>query len=133
MHVFISHGDADRPWVSELAESLRAEGIDVWLDASEVEPGKNWLREAARALERADAMILVFSGATTGSPELQKAFEFALSTQRLENRVITVERRSSHDVPADIPWVLRDLPFVRGGDNPRTAARQVLKFLREAA
>jgi len=59
MHVFISHGEADRPWVSELAKSLRAEGIDVWLDASAVEPGKNWLREAARALERADAMILV--------------------------------------------------------------------------
>jgi hypothetical protein len=133
MHVFISHVEADREWVMELAKRLRTEGIDVWQDASEVSPGENWLRSAAQALDHADAMILVFSKNTADSPELRKAFEFALSSPRMENRVITVERTVHGRRAAQIPWVLRDLPFVRGATSPRMAARQVLRFLRKAA
>ncbi len=133
MRVFISHGDPDREWVGELAELLRDEGIEVWPDVSEVEPGENWLRAAASALERADVMILVFSHETMDSPDLRKAFEFALTSPRLENRVITIERHRSSRRSVHIPWVLRDLPFVPHATNPRMAARRVLQYLEKAA
>jgi hypothetical protein len=45
------------------------------LNSRDVEPGANWLWSAARALNRADAMILILSAKTTGATELRKAFE----------------------------------------------------------
>jgi nucleotide-binding universal stress UspA family protein len=133
MFVFISHGDADREFASEIAESLRSAGVDAWLDASDVEPGTNWLRSAARALDRADAMVLVISAKTSGSPDLKKAFEFALTTPRLENRVITVERRAPSQGQFRYPWILRDLPFIKEAQDPQRAAEKILKFLKMAA
>jgi TIR domain len=133
MFVFISHGDADREFGAEVAVSMRASGIDVWLDARNVEPGANWLRSAARALDRADAMILIFSSATAGSPELRKAFEFAITTKRFENRLITIERRAPSELPFRYPWILRDLPFIKEAQDPRQVADMVIKFLKTAA
>lgn len=133
MFVFISHGDADRDFAAEIADSLRASGIDAWLDARDVEPGANWLRSAARALDRADAMILILSAPTSGSPELRKAFEFAITTPRFENRVITIERRAPHQVAFRVPWILRDLPFIKKAQDPRRAAEEVIRFLKTAA
>ena len=133
MFVFISHGDADREFAGEIAESLRNAGVDAWLDASDVEPGTNWLRSGARALDRADAMVLVISAKTSGSPDLKKAFEFALTTRRFENRVITVERRAPSQGPFRYPWILRDLPFIKEAQNPQRAAERIVKFLKKAA
>jgi hypothetical protein len=133
MFVFISHGDADHDFAAEIANSLRNAGVDAWLDASDVEPGTNWLRSGARALDRAEAMILVISAKTSGSPDLKKAFEFALTTPRFENRVITVERRAPSQVPFRYPWILRDLPFIKEAQDPKSAAEKILKFLKTAA
>jgi TIR domain len=133
MFVFISHGDADRDFAAEIANSLRNAGVEAWLDASDVEPGTNWLRSGARALDRAEAMILVISAKTSGSPDLKKAFEFALTTPRFENRVITVERRAPSQVPFRYPWILRDLPFIKEAQDPKSAAEKILKFLKTAA
>jgi hypothetical protein len=133
MFVFISHGDADREFAAEIADSLRNAGVDAWLDASDVEPGTNWLRSGARALDRADAMVLVISAKTSGSPDLKKAFEFALTTPRFENRVITVERRAPSQVPFRYPWILRDLPFIKEAQDPQHAAEKILKFLKTAS
>lgn len=133
MFVFISYGDADRDFAAEIANSLRNAGIDAWLDASDVEPGTNWLRSGARALDRADTMILVLSAKTSGSPDLKKAFEFAMTTPRFENRVITVERRAPSQTPFPYPWILRDLPFIKEAQDPQRTAEKILKFLKTAA
>jgi len=133
MFVFISHGDADREFGAEVADSLRQSSINFWLDARDVEPGANWLRSAARALDRADAMILILSAATAESPELRKAFEFAITTKRFENRLITIERRAPGELPFRYPWILRDLPFIKEAQDPRQVAHKVIEFLKTAA
>jgi nucleotide-binding universal stress UspA family protein len=130
---FISHGDADREFASEVAKSLRESGIDSWVDARDLDPGVNWLRSAARALDRADAMILILSNETSGSPELRKAFEFAITTRRFENRLVTIERRAPGEPPFRYPWILRDLPFVKEAQDPRRVADKVIEFLKTAA
>jgi hypothetical protein len=130
MFAFISYGDADREFAAEVSESLRNAAINTWLDARDVEPGANWLRSAARALDRADAMILILSAKTTRATELRKAFEFAITTLRFENRLITIERRAPHEPEFRYPWILRDLPFVKESQDPRRAADEVIKFLK---
>ena len=37
--VFISHSAKDKPAVRELAERLKADGLRVWLDEWEIQPG----------------------------------------------------------------------------------------------
>jgi len=133
MHVFISHAETDREWVAELANSLRAEGLDVWLDASDVEPGTNWLRAAARALDRADAMILVFSEEGADSLEIQKALDFALTSPRFKDHLVTVERKRRGGRTPYIPSILKKLAFVPRAGDPHLAARRVLRLLRRAA
>jgi hypothetical protein len=129
---FIAHGDADREFASEIAVSLRESGVDSWVDARDSEPGVNWLRSAARALDRADAMILIFSTESSAAPELRKAFEFAITTPRFENRLITIERRARREAPFRYPWILRDLPFIREAQDPRSVADEVIEILRAA-
>lgn len=40
--VFLSHNSKDKPAVRELAETLRARGLKVWLDEWELVPGRPW-------------------------------------------------------------------------------------------
>lgn len=40
--VFLSHNSKDKPAVRELAEKLRARGLAVWVDESELTPGRPW-------------------------------------------------------------------------------------------
>ena len=78
-------------------------------------------------------MILILSAATAESPELRKAFEFAITTKRFENRLITIERRAPGELPFRYPWILRDLPFIKEAQDPRQVAHKVIEFLKTAA
>ena len=40
--VFLSHNSKDKPAVRELADALRNRGLRVWLDESELVPGRTW-------------------------------------------------------------------------------------------
>ena len=97
-----------------------------------------WNQEQLASLRCAGARprgrdVLVLSEETSGSPDLKKAFEFAITTPRFENRVITVERRAPSQGPFRYPWILRDLPFIKEAQDPQRTAEKILKFLKTAA
>jgi len=58
---FFSYHADDRPLVESLAEQLRAEGITVWLDTSDLAGGTLWQSELEKALERSSSCC-VFVG-----------------------------------------------------------------------
>jgi hypothetical protein len=78
-------------------------------------------------------MVLIFSAETSGSPELRNAFQFAVTTLRFENRLITIERRAPSELPFRYPWILRDLPFIKEAQNARRTADEVINLLKRAA
>jgi hypothetical protein len=127
MRVFLSHAEHDRAWVSKLADKLRESGLDVWSDASRVEPGANWLLEGGRALQSADAVVIVLSYEASQSPEFQKTIEFALTSPRLKDRVVTIAREEG--MPYRFPWILRELPIVENPRSPQAAAEHILRLL----
>jgi hypothetical protein len=49
--VFLSHNSKDKPAVRELAEVLRARGLNVWLDEWELIPGRPWQEELEKIIE----------------------------------------------------------------------------------
>lgn len=62
LRVFLCHASQDKPIVRELYQRLNAEGwIDPWLDEEKLLPGQDWEMEIEKAVEVADAVIVLNS------------------------------------------------------------------------
>jgi hypothetical protein len=59
--VFLSYASSDKRRVQSLYESLSRQGIDVWLDRHQLQPGDDWDREIQHALKSSKAFVVCFS------------------------------------------------------------------------
>lgn len=125
MHVFISHHSSDSKFAAELRDLLIAGGIDVWNPETQLERGSNWLKEAGRALDRADAIIFILSKRALHSPWVQKEIDYALTTKRLANRVYPVVI----DNDIDVPWILRDIGVIKTQGSAKIVAGRIRRSL----
>lgn len=128
MHVFISHHSSDSKFAAELRELLVAAGMDVWNPETQLEPGSNWLKEAGRALERADAIVFILSKRALSSRSIQREINFALTTKRLANRVYPVVI----DNEIDVPWILRDIGVIKTQGSAKIVAGRIRRLLDES-
>src|SRR5215212_11645287 len=53
--IFLSHNSRDKPAVVQLAERLRRAGLNPWLDAWCLTPGREWQAETARGVQTSSA------------------------------------------------------------------------------
>ena len=60
-HVFLSHNSSDKPAVEELAQRLRAAGLEPWLDKWNLVPGDAWQPALEEALRDSETCV-VFVG-----------------------------------------------------------------------
>jgi hypothetical protein len=125
MNVFISHAEKDRSFARSLAKALVRAGVQVW-EPGGVEPGKNWAIEMGKALERADAVIVLLSPAASASESVQREIEFAISSPQFKSRLIPVLVKPTRKVP----WILQELPQWLEVSDPAAAARKVVEQLR---
>jgi WD40 repeat protein len=65
--VFLSHSAKDKTVVRTLAERLRADGLRVWFDAWEIEPGESIPAKIEDGLERSRVLVLCMSAHAFGS------------------------------------------------------------------
>jgi hypothetical protein len=61
--VFLSHSAKDTPVVRELANRLKHDGLRVWLDESEIQPGDMIGLKIQQGLERSRTLLMVMSNA----------------------------------------------------------------------
>lgn len=125
MHVFLSYARADTAQAHDLATRLRKAKIDVWLD-DEVAPGANWALEVGRALEEADAIVMLVSPDSVKSPWVQRELEYALTEPRFKDRLLPVVVRPTKDMP----WVLSRMLPIDATEDESTAAKKVVDALR---
>jgi len=59
--VFLSYASEDRAWCERLAECLRAQGIRVWVDFWELQPGDHLEARLNEGLERSRRLVTLFS------------------------------------------------------------------------
>lgn len=59
--VFISYNSEDRPWAMKLFESLRARGLNPFLDKERLEAGKEWESQLAEAIRDSHHLVVVWS------------------------------------------------------------------------
>lgn len=125
IHVFLSYAHPDQGWARKLSDELKAAGLHVLDPASELLPGDNWHLEIGKALDESEAMVVLISPKAAQSPWVQREIEYALGSERFQDRLIPVEVEPTHDYP----WVLRHLRWVAG--DPSEAGRRIAQILQD--
>lgn len=128
MNVFLSYSHADKKWADTLRSGLIEEGFQIWNPADDVGAGMNLHLEIGKALERADAMIVLLSPDSVSSPSVRSEIDYALSASQFRGRLIPVLVKPTEDVP----WILQKLQFIRATKDVSKTVRHVTSALKKA-
>ena len=79
--VFVSYSQPDRSPAFELVAQLEARGIKVWVAPRDIAPSAEWAAEIIEAIGASKIMVLVFSEASNGSPQVRREVERAVHRQ----------------------------------------------------
>ncbi len=129
MQVYISYAHADQIVALEIHKRLTRAGIKTWIDARNLFPGDNWPLLAGKALEKSDAMVAILSPASLSSEWFRGELQYALGSERFQRSLFPVVLGSV--TPSDLPWVVRDLAWLRApSDDPAAVADQIAQALK---
>lgn len=99
--IFISHSGEDNDIAREFSRQLEEAGVSIWLDEKQLVPGDSIAGEISRAIDVADAVLILLSDASTKSRWLLSEIAVALAHGK---KVIPVVL----DPKAEVPLLLRD-------------------------
>lgn len=76
---FLCHGSEDKPVVRELYSKLRMDGVNPWLDETDILPGQDWDMEIRQAVRYCDVILVCLSSSSVNKEGyVQKEIKFAL-------------------------------------------------------
>jgi TolB-like protein/cytochrome c-type biogenesis protein CcmH/NrfG len=112
--VFLSYASQDTEAARRICEALRAAGVEVWFDQSELRGGDAWDQKIRREIRDCALFIPLISSNTTSRPEGYFRLEWALAEQRAH----MIARNKAFIVPVCVdatPESAADVPesFVR--------------------
>ncbi len=125
--IFISYSHDDSEWARSLAEALRKEGLDVWLDQWQVAVGESLPEALESGLRGSDAIVALISERNARRPNLFFELGFALGEGK---RVIPVISPGLE--AGKIPYDLRSRRYLVRGD-AGGVAHEVAMALKEPA
>ncbi len=128
MNVFISYSHADKKWADALRSGLTDEGFEVTVPGDDIEPGENWHLEIGKALDRANAMVVLLSPDSIESRYIRAEIEYALGSPNFRDRLIPLLVKPTDDVP----WILRKQQFIRATKDMDETVHRVAEALHKA-
>ncbi len=131
--VFLSYASQDAEAVRRLAEALRAEGVEVWFDQSELKGGDTWDQKIRRQIKECALFVPVISASTQSRPEGYFRLEWKLAVDRSHLLaddhpfIFPVVIDETTESAARVPERFRDFQWSRLGRNhaPTILARRV--------
>ncbi len=81
--VYISYVRADELFALDLSESLRSEGVNAWLDMTDIAPQEDWNAAIETALDTCGIMLLLLSPAALRTGELRSEKQEFLDTGKI--------------------------------------------------
>ncbi len=82
MRYFISYSRRDLDFVMRLAQDLRANSIDIWLDKLDIEVGQPWDREIEKALQECAGFLYVISPDSVSSENVMDEVSYAIGKDK---------------------------------------------------
>jgi TolB-like protein len=135
--VFLSYASQDAEPAQKICEALRAAGIEVFLDQSELRGGDVWDQKIRREIQECALFIPVISANTASRHEGYFRLEWDLADQRTHmmarNRVFIVPvcLDTTPEAGADVPESFRRVQWTRlpGGDTPPAFVERIMRLL----
>jgi len=106
--VFICHTSKDHDFVLKLAEKLKSDGINVWIDDWEMNVGDSIVGKVNEGLSESDFLLAVISENSINSVWVQKELNSTLMRQLSKNDIITLPVLLDFD-PNNLPPLLKDI------------------------
>jgi TolB-like protein/Tfp pilus assembly protein PilF len=135
--VFLSYASQDAEAAQRICEALRAAGIEVWFDKSELRGGDAWDQSIRRQIKNCALFIPVVSGHTHDRAEGYFRLEWKLAVDR--SHLITATKAFLlpvviDDTPEDdeqVPERFRELQWTRllAGETPPAFVERVQRLL----
>jgi predicted ATPase/DNA-binding winged helix-turn-helix (wHTH) protein len=117
--VFVSHASEDDAAALRIAAALRAAGIEVWLDRSELKGGDAWDHSIREQLRECTLFMPVISRSTTRRPEAYFRLEWHLADQRTllmarsKPFIVPVCIDDTTEAQAEVPESFRAVQWMR--------------------
>jgi TolB-like protein/Flp pilus assembly protein TadD len=135
--VFLSYASQDADAARHIADALRAAGIEVWFDQSELRGGDAWDQKIRRQIKDCALFVPIISVNTQSRPEGYFRLEWRLADQRthLMGRakafVLPVCVDTTRDADADVPDSFLDVQWTRlpDGETPPAFVERVKALL----
>jgi len=135
--VFLSYASQDEEAAQRLCNALRAAGIEVWFDQSELRGGDVWDQKIRREIQDCALFIPVISTNTASRHEGYFRLEWDLADQRTHmlarNRafIVPVCLDATPDAGADVPESFQRVQWTRlaGGEAPPEFVRRIEQLL----
>src|SRR5262245_15505475 len=124
--VFLSYARRDDEPARRIRGELEKGGFEVWDPAVKLTPGDNWALAQGKALEEADAMVVLLSSAGIASDHVQREIDYALGQPRFKGRLIPVVVGPVKQ----IPWILETLQILNIEGDPARGSRRVPEALK---
>ncbi len=130
--VFLSYASQNAEAAKRICEALRAGGIEVWFDQSELRGGDAWDRQIRKQIHDCALFIPIISATTQGRTEGYFRREWKLAVDRthdMSERVaflVPVVIDDTGDAEADVPEAFRAVQWTRldaGETSPAFVAR----------
>jgi TolB-like protein/Tfp pilus assembly protein PilF len=135
--VFLSYASQDADAAQRICDGLRAGGIEVWFDRSELRGGDAWDQKIRQQIRDCALFVAVISANTAARAEGYFRLEWALAEQRAQrmarNRafILPVCVDATHEGGADVPEAFTRVQWTRllGGQVPAPFASRVRTLL----
>jgi hypothetical protein len=121
LHIFVSHSHDDDQWSRSFAEAVRAEGFDVFYDATHIQGSDAWVASIQRELGRCDVFVVILTPASVASPWVQREIQLALAANK---RILPIVHKRLSTKEIDEVGFLRIYQWVDSvGEDSQTSRR----------
>lgn len=86
--IFLSYSNRDLKFIAKLTKSIEVAGFEVWIDREGIRGGDQWRSSIVKAIERADAFLIVLSSNSVISKNVRKELDLAESAK---TRILPIE------------------------------------------
>src|SRR6516165_9807641 len=135
--VFLSYASEDAEAAERIATALRAAGVEVWFDKSELRGGDVWDRQIRQQIHDCRLFIALISAHTEARDEGYFRREWRLAIERAGDMaerkafIVPVVIDGTNERGASVPDRFRDVQWTRlpGGETPPAFVERVQRLL----